>query len=102
MSEQNDETAPDSAENESWAATVREFEAEATWLTGADRPQLKALYSIAAALDNGAFQAALISQFTLIHRALLARRPGEGGGKPKSQGDELLEMFENNPGVWKA
>lgn len=63
-----------------WRASVEEFEADADWLTGADRPQLVALYAIADALDAGTFQAALISQFTLVHRGLLARRPGPKGG----------------------
>lgn len=110
-----DETAEESAGGEAgdteigtWTQTVRDFEGEADWLTAADRPQVKALYSIAKELDGGTFQAALISQFTLVHRALLQRRPGGGGpggggsGAPRSEGQQILDMFESNPGVWRA
>ena len=61
-----------------WIQAVELFQREgAAWLTAADAPQLMALRTIAKQLDAGTFQAALISQFTLIHRALLNRRPGE-------------------------
>lgn len=72
------------ADDQTWAEAVEMFVDDAPWLTGADQPQVKALRAIAKALDGGAFQAALISQFTLIHRGLLQRRPGgkdgDGGG----------------------
>lgn len=116
MTEQNDpnaDEAPEDSTNDdagetetgTWTQSVRDFEAEADWLTAADRPQIKALYSIAAELDGGSFQAALISQFTLVHRALLQRRPGGGaGGKTPAVSEEqhILAMFESNPGVWRG
>jgi hypothetical protein len=94
-------------EEATWTQSVRDFEAEADWLTAADRPQIKALYSIARELDGGSFQAALISQFTLVHRALLQRRPGGPGGSggsggAKTEGQQILDMFEQNPGVWRG
>ena len=82
-----------------WVASVDDFEAEASWLTGVDRPQLIALRSIAEALDAGSFQAALISQFTLVHRGLLARKPdGKHGGS--TGGAEYDTPFDF--GGWKA
>lgn len=90
----------------SWSTSVELFQAEASsWLTAADAPQLMALRTIAAQLDAGTFQAALISQFTLIHRALLNRRPGEPtaggdvGGRPPSTGQTMFEIFG---GRWTA
>lgn len=92
----------------SWAESVELFEAEAAdWLTPADAPQLMALRSIAKQLDSGKFQAALISQFTLIHRALLGRRPG-GNPTPDAPapGGPAGGMFELFGGVlgepWRA
>lgn len=85
MSEQNDEISPDAAENTgamTWGQTVEAFEAAADWLKPSDKPQLKALYAIAALLDAGTVQAALISQFTLVHSRLLAR-----GAKPTAPGE---------------
>lgn len=111
MSEENNENHTDvlestPAEEGTWLGSVREFEAEASeWLTPADRPQLKALYALARQLDAGSFQAALISQFTLIHRALLARRPGgkdTGGAGGMTEGQQILSMFESNPAVWRG
>lgn len=116
MTDEIEPTADENAENSAdaehgvteeatWTQSVRDFEAEADWLTAADRPQIKALYSIARELDGGSFQAALISQFTLVHRALLQRRPGGSGGSsvPKTEGQQILDMFEQNPGaVWRA
>lgn len=90
---------------DTWTDSVTEFVAAADWLTPADRPQVKALYSIAGELDGGTFQAALISQFTLIHRALLARRPGgsgAGGSRALTDDEQILDMFKSNPGVWRA
>lgn len=82
-----------------WVQSVDDFEAEASWLSGVDRPQLIALRSIAEALDAGSFQAALISQFTLIHRGLIARKPGEksGGSGGVAAYDTAMDF-----GVWKA
>lgn len=76
MTAETSETSSD----ETWLDSVETFVRDASWLTGADKPQLMALRAIAKELDSGKFQAALISQFTLVHRGLLARRPGEKGG----------------------
>jgi hypothetical protein len=116
MTDENGAIADESAERSAddgtmpveagtWTESVREFEAEADWLTAADNPQVKALYAIAKELDGGSFQAALISQFTLVHRALLQRRPGGGSSSSSSkmtEGQQILDMFENNPGVWRG
>lgn len=84
-----------------WVAAVDAFEADATWLSGVDQPQLTALRAIAEALDAGSFQAALISQFTLIHRGLLARQPDSGREKV-DETEQIIDMMENNPGAfWK-
>lgn len=80
-----------------WVQSVDRFEAEATWLAGVDQPQLIALRSIAEELDGGKFQAALISQFTLIHRALLARKPGDKSSGGGASYDTAMDF-----GVWKA
>ena len=91
-----------------WLGAVELFQAEAAaWLTPADAPQLMALRSIAQQLDNGKFQAALISQFTLIHRALRDKGDPEraaGKSKPKPDDDEaILDMFRSNPGaLWRG
>lgn len=91
-----------------WMESVELFEADAApWLTPADGPQLMALRSIAKQLDGGSFQAALISQFTLVHRALLARRPGEtpaAGGDGGQSGPVLQPtMFELMGGkMWRG
>ncbi|AYD84497.1 hypothetical protein SEA_PUFFYCAT_1 [Microbacterium phage PuffyCat] len=94
--------------NSTWIEAVELFQREgAEWLTAADAPQLMALRSIAKQLDGGTFQAALISQFTLIHRALLNRRPGEpqppadpaGAARAAAMGPSL---FEQLGGVWTA
>ncbi len=94
-------------ENASWSKSVELFQAEAAkWLTAADAPQLMALRSIAQQLDAGSFQAALISQFTLIHRALLNRRPGErtSGGDAVDARQSAMgpSLFEQLGGVWSA
>lgn len=86
---------------ESWIDSVETFVAEADWLTGADKPQLTALRAIARELDSGKFQAALISQFTLIHRGLLARRPGDkpsGPGGGAAPYDTPMQF----PDPWRA
>ncbi|MGX9346377.1 hypothetical protein [Microbacterium sp. KNMS] len=97
MSDETPEIFPDG----SWTEAVEAFVADAPWLTGRDQPQVKALRSIAAALDAGTFQAALISQFTLVHRGLLDRAP-----KGQAQVDDLeaaVHAMEHNPGVfWRA
>ncbi|UGS26598.1 hypothetical protein K8F61_18610 [Microbacterium resistens] len=89
-----------------WIEAVEAFQADAAaWLTPADAPQLMALRSIAKELDGGKFQAALISQFTLIHRALLSRRPGETPTDPgeKARRDALgPSLFEQLGGAWSA
>jgi hypothetical protein len=109
MSDQKSDIETDAAETPdisvremTWTQTVEAFEREAVWLTGADRPQLKALYAIAGELDGGSFQTAMISQFTLVQRQLQARRPAPEKSGPQSESDQVLAMFENNPGVWKA
>lgn len=101
MSEQTDENATETrgfTGDQSWTAIVQEFEGAATWLTATDGPQLKALYAIANILDGeGVPQAAMISQFTLVHRGLLARGarptggPGSGG---MSEEDTILDMLD--------
>lgn len=96
------ETPRKSARDLSWVQTVEEFEAEAHWLTAVDFPQLKALYAIAEQLDSGDLQAAKVSQFTLVQRTLASKRPDDGKNAPQSESDQVLAMFENNPGVWKA
>lgn len=96
------------ADDATWVQTVDLFQAEASaWLTPADAPQLMALRAIAKQLDSGKFQAALISQFTLVHRTLREKGDPErakGGGAPKpSDEDAILDMFKNNPGaVWRG
>lgn len=105
------QTAPEPFEldpSSTWLQAVELFQREAaTWLTAADAPQLMALRSIAAQLDNGKFQAALISQFTLIHRTLREKgdpeRASKSGAKPPSDEDQILDMFKNNPGaIWRG
>ncbi|WYA78727.1 hypothetical protein LTDYDHKI_CDS0031 [Exiguobacterium phage phiExGM16] len=91
----------------SWIAAVELFQREgAKWLTAADAPQLMALRSIAKQLDGGSFQAALISQFTLIHRALLNRRPGEPAPEPDPDAARRValgpSLFEQLGGAWTA
>lgn len=95
-------TENDDRAGSTWRASVDRFRTEADdWLTPADEPQLTVLYAIADELDRGTFQAALISQFSLVHRALLARRPGKTD-TPKTETEQVLDMFENNPGVWRG
>lgn len=103
-----DET-PDIASEGTWREAVAAFEADSPWLTGADKPQLKALYSIADALDKGTFQAALISQFTLVHRGLMSRNPAaksdKGGAADQPNEQAFLEMFGTAPDpaqIWRA
>ena len=103
---QNDPETFELPPDATWSRSVELFQAEASsWLSAADAPQLMALRTIAAQLDGGTFQAALISQFTLIHRALLNRRPGEpasggdAGGRPPSTGQTMFEIFG---GRWTA
>jgi hypothetical protein len=98
----DDESPRISARDMTWVQTVEAFEAEAVWLTATDVPQLKALYAIAEQLDKGDLQAAKISQFTLVQRTLASRKPDDGKGAPQSEAEQVLAMFENNPGVWKA
>ena len=102
MDEQNAQAAEDSTASSpemKWRDSVTAFEREAaSWLTPADAPQLMALLAIAAELDGGSFQAALISQFTLVHRGLLARRPGNDAPSPPS-GETLFEVLG---GRWTA
>lgn len=94
-----------------WLDAVELFQREAkAWLTPADAPQLMALRSIAKQLDGGTFQAALISQFTLIHRTLRdkgdperAAKGGSGSKSGMSDEDAILDMFRHNPGaVWRG
>jgi len=92
-----------------WLQAVELFQVEAAaWLTAADAPQLMALRAIAAQLDGGKFQAALISQFTLIHRTLRDKGDPERARKPSSGpvgGDDaaILDMFRENPGaLWRG
>ena len=105
-SAQNDAETFELPADASWKKTVELFEAAAaSWLTPADGPQLMALRSIARELDGGKFQAALISQFTLVHRALLARRPGEppAAGGDGSEGGLQPTMFEFMGGkMWRG
>ncbi|AVR56151.1 hypothetical protein PBI_NABY_1 [Microbacterium phage Naby] len=93
--------------NSSWLDAVELFQTEAAaWLSAGDAPQLMALRSIARELDTGKFQAALISQFTLIHRALLNRRPGEPQQPvdPDASRRAALgpSLFEQLGGAWTA
>lgn len=91
-----------------WIEAVELFQADAgPWLTAADAPQLMALRSIAKQLDNGKFQAALISQFTLIHRTLRDKgdpeRTTKGKTSDTSEEGAILDMFKNNPGaLWRG
>lgn len=95
-------------DDSTWIEAVELFQREASaWLTPADAPQLMALRSIAKQLDSGKFQAALISQFTLIHRTLRDKGDPErakgGAAKPPSDDEQILDMFKNNPGViWRG
>lgn len=83
-------TAADVAEV-SWTSTVERFIDDSDWLTDKHLPQLKALYAIAKSLDQGKFQAALISQFTLTQRTLLGKGPDVAPGTP----DTPLDLFGN-------
>lgn len=96
-------------QDSTWMEAVALFEADAaSWLTTADAPQLMALRAIARQLDGGTFQAALISQFTLIHRTLREKgdpaRAGRSTTTPPSEKDAILDMFENGPmgGMWRG
>lgn len=104
---QNDAKTFELPEAATWCESVELFERDAAdWLTAADGPQLMALRSIAKELDTGKFQAALISQFTLVHRALLARRPGAAPETPdpEARRREALgpSLFEQLGGAWTA
>jgi hypothetical protein len=86
----------------SWMDAVELFQREAAaWLTPADAPQLMALRSIAKQLDGGKFQAALIAQFTLIHRTLRDKGDPERakGGKPPLSDDDALGLLR---GIWRG
>lgn len=90
------------AADSTWLQSVELFQREAAaWLTPADAPQLMALRTIATQLDNGKFQAALISQFTLIHRTLRDKGDPERakGGSGKLSDDDQLDMFKS---IWRA
>lgn len=90
------------ADDSTWMDAVDLFQREAAaWLTPADAPQLMALRSIAKQLDNGKFQAALISQFTLIHRTLRDKGDPERakGGKPTLSPDDQLSIFQD---IWRG
>lgn len=101
--EEDEAPAKKSARDMSWVQTVESFEEEAHWLTPVDFPQLKALYAIAEQLDGGDLQAAKVSQFTLVQRTLASKRPDDGNAPPRTEADQVLEMFEQNPGaVWRA
>lgn len=87
-----------------WLAAVELFQREAkAWLTPADAPQLMALRAIAKQLDDGKFQAALISQFTLIHRTLREKgdpeRAGKGGSKPTLDDEDALGLLKD---IWRG
>lgn len=81
----------------SWQAGVEEFVTASPWLGAADMPQVKAMHAIAKQLDGGKFQAALISQYTLIHARLMARNPV---GKQAETGDpNMLDVFLEGGGT---
>jgi hypothetical protein len=99
-----DQTEPFQLPDDStWIDAVELFQREASaWLTPADAPQLMALRSIAQQLDKGKFQAALISQFTLIHRTLRDKGDPErakGGAKPDPNDPAMLDIFK---GIWRG
>lgn len=77
------------AGRKTFAETVEEFEAVATWLTDGDQPALTMLYNIADELDRK-FTAALVAQFGLVYRDLRKREDG-GGTDPA---DEVAEAMK--------
>lgn len=96
MTDETHDDAPALTGDLTWRESVAEFESEATWLTAADKPQLKALYAIADILDKGTTQTALISQFTLVHGRLLARgaKPGSGSSNGEPDPNEDLDILD--------
>lgn len=54
---------------------IDDFESAATWLGAVDEPALVSLRAMAEQLDGGDMKPALLSQYGLAYRALLARAP---------------------------
>lgn len=100
MTKKNAPPAHETPKISTWGDSVASFEAEATWLTAADAPALMAMRALAVELDAGNFQAALVSQFTMCHQRLMARRPG-GSPAPKPDADDnMFDIFGGK--AWTA
>lgn len=118
MSDENTEIATDSAApatidlDMTFVESVRALVDASPWLGGADLPALKLLYEIAKQLDaataDGAeIQTYRMAQFNNLQQRLVARDPDAKGKRaagptPVDEGAQMLDMFMNNPGVWRA
>lgn len=116
MSTDEPESEVESPENEgvdlsiTFAESVDRFVKACTWLGDQDLPALKLLRAIATKMDEDLeagedVQTYRMAQFNTIQHRLLQRDP-DSKGKPaapaKDDGAQVLDMFLNNPGVWKA
>jgi hypothetical protein len=70
-----------------FADAVKEFLAEADWLSASHAPSIAALVAVADELDREV-SAALIAQFGVLHRSLLKERP-----KVETETDPLAELL---------
>ncbi|WP_396935248.1 hypothetical protein, partial [Mycolicibacterium sp.] len=93
-----------------FAESVDRFVKACTWLGDRDLPALKLLRAIAKQMDEDLeagedVQTYRMAQFNTIQYRLLQRDPdakAKPAAAPKDDGAQMLDMFLNNPGVWKA
>ncbi len=118
MSDEIDENETDHAESApidldmTFVASVEAFVKASPWLGGSDLPALKLLHEIAKQLDAATVEGAEIqtyrmAQFNNLQQRLVARDPDAKGKRtaaaaPVDEGAQMLDMFMNNPGVWRA
>lgn len=74
--------------DQTFLGSVEEFVAASPWLGPEHAPALMTLRAVATKLDGGDVQAALVSQFGLVYRALLGQRP------TVEQADPLAEALQ--------
>lgn len=94
-----------------FAESVDRFVSACPWLGDRDLPALKLLRSIAQKMDDDLesgedVQTYRMAQFNTIQHRLLQRDP-DAKSRPaaaavKNDDAQVLDMFLNNPGVWKA